>query len=117
MGHTRMLLAVAGMDSAAIRQRTDVLAGTDWTTLSAVDRAAFAFAGRQARVPWEITTADTEQLVTWLGQERALDIVWWTSRCNFMTRVADALQLPLETENVFADPPASRADKTTEPEP
>ena len=38
------------------------------------------------------------------GPERALDVVWWACRCHYMTRVADAFQLPLERENVFDDP-------------
>jgi hypothetical protein len=31
-------------------------------------------------------------------------VVWWTARCHYMTRVADAFQLPLERDNVFLDP-------------
>ncbi len=30
-----------------------------------------------------------------------LDVIWWACRCHYMTRVADAFQLPLERENVF----------------
>jgi hypothetical protein len=28
-------------------------------------------------------------------------VIWWACRCHYMTRVADAFQLPLERENVF----------------
>ena len=35
------------------------------------------------------------------GTERALDVIWWACRCHYMTRVADAFQIPLERENVF----------------
>ena len=30
-----------------------------------------------------------------------MDVIWWACRCHYMTRVADAFQLPLERENVF----------------
>jgi hypothetical protein len=30
-----------------------------------------------------------------------LDVLWWACRCHYMTRVADAFQLPLEEKNVF----------------
>jgi hypothetical protein len=32
-----------------------------------------------------------------------VDLIWYGSWCNYMTRVADAFQLPLERDNVFAD--------------
>ena len=44
-------------------------------------------------------------LVRHFGPERALDVIWWACRCHYMTRVADAFQLPLERENAFAPPP------------
>ena len=43
-------------------------------------------------------------LIGHFGLERALDVLWWACRCHYMTRVADAFQLPLERENVFARP-------------
>jgi hypothetical protein len=62
---------------------------------------------------------DVQRLVDRLGPERALDAIWWSSRCHFMTRVADAFQLPLEKENVFqrppAPPPAAETPAKTEP--
>jgi hypothetical protein len=39
--------------------------------------------------------------VRYFGNERALDIIWWVSRCHYMTCVSDAFQLPLEEHNVF----------------
>ena len=44
------------------------------------------------------------------GRERAADLVWYVSWCNYMTRVADAFQLPLEKENCFM-PPAKKGGK------
>ena len=46
---------------------------------------------------------DMDVLQAHMGRERALDSVWYVCWCNYMTRVADAFQLPLEPENVFLD--------------
>ena len=103
-----MLLAVAGLDSEQIQERTNRLASGDWSSFSASEQVAFSFAGKQAREPASINDQDFTQLTAFFGPERALDVVWWSCRCHYMTRVADALQLPLETENVFKDPAPSR---------
>ncbi len=104
MGHTEMLLAVAGLDSEKIRERTSRLASGDWTGFPACEQVAYSFVGRQSRDPAAIGDADVKQLTEFFGPERALDVIWWSCRCHYMTRVADALQLPLEMENVFKDP-------------
>jgi hypothetical protein len=104
MGHCEMLLAVAGLEKDAVADRTARLASGDWSTFPAADQAAFAFARKQARQPWTITDQDFDGLVRHFGKERALDVVWWSCRCHYMTRVADAFQLPLERENVFQTP-------------
>jgi alkylhydroperoxidase family enzyme len=96
-----MLLAVAGLDQSAVRERTRRLASGDWSGFPPGERAAFAFARKQAREPWTITDEDWQQLVRHFGRERAMDVVWWACRCHYMTRVADAFQLPLERDNVF----------------
>src|SRR5258708_2137637 len=101
MGHCEMLLAVAGLDKDAVTERTRLLASGDWSGLTPADRAAFAFARKQANTPWDITADDVQGLVRHFGKERALDVIWWACRCHYMTRVADAFQLPLERENVF----------------
>ena len=101
MGHCEMLLAVAGLDHNAVTERTRRLARGDWSGFPPAERAAFAFARLQARQPWAITDADVQGLVRHFGPERALDVIWWACRCHYMTRVADAFQLPLERENVF----------------
>ena len=33
---------------------------------------------------------------------------WYVSWCNYMTRVGDGLQLPLESTNVFAPAPPKK---------
>jgi hypothetical protein len=104
MGHTEMLLAVAGLEQDELEERTRRLASRDWSGFSPADRFAFMFARKQARAPWTTTKSDVCGLVEHFGPHRALDVLWWSCRCHYMTRVADAFQLPLETENVFADP-------------
>src|SRR5437660_974720 len=104
MGHCEMLLAVAGLDASAVADRTQKLASGDWSSFSPAQRAAFAFARKQAKAPWSITAADVEELQKHFGTARSLDVIWWTCRCHYMTCVADAFQLPLERENVFAAP-------------
>jgi hypothetical protein len=107
MGHCEMLLAVAGLNQETITERTRQLASGDWSKFTPAERAAFHFARKQAKEPWAVTDADWAELERHFGRERALDVLWWASRCHYMTRVADAFQLPLEEENVFAAPPAA----------
>jgi alkylhydroperoxidase family enzyme len=101
MGHCEMLLAVAGLDEQAITERTRRLADGDWSKFSPGERAAFAFARKQATAPASVGDTDRAGLVRHFGAARALDVIWWACRCHYMTRVADAFQLPLERENVF----------------
>jgi alkylhydroperoxidase family enzyme len=100
MGHTEMLLAVAGLDKTKLDERTQRLSSTDWSTFPAEERAAFFYARKLSQEPWSISDADYDTLEAHLGVQ-AIDVVWWASRCHYMTRVADAFQIPLERENVF----------------
>ncbi|QEH32125.1 hypothetical protein OJF2_05940 [Aquisphaera giovannonii] len=111
MGHCEMLLAVAGLDQNALEERTRLLASKDWTSLPPYDRAAFFFAKKFSKEPWTIDDSDRARLIAHFGRYRALDVIWWASRCHYMTRVADGFQLPLERENVFAPPPSAEAAK------
>lgn len=104
MGHTEMLLAVAGLDKESLNERTQRLAGRDWSAFTPGDRFAFLFARKQAKAPWSVASADVSGLVEHFGRHRAIDVLWWACRCHYMTRVADAFQLPLEKENVFENP-------------
>src|SRR5947209_2707519 len=99
MGHCEMLLAVAGLDQDAVTERTRKLAAGDWSSFSPAERAAFAFARKLSVQPGAITEADTAELRRHFGPELAIDVIWWACRCHYMTRVADAFQLPLEREN------------------
>jgi alkylhydroperoxidase family enzyme len=97
-----MLLAVAGLDAETIGERTQRLATGDWSSFSPEERAAFAFARKLSQAPAAVTDDDLRDLQWHFGPERMLDVLWWACRCHYMTRVADAFQLPLEKENVFA---------------
>ncbi len=104
MGHTEMLLAVAGIDNEEIAERCRKLALGKWSEFSPAERTAFVFAHKQAKTPWAVTEGDVKQLIDQFGAARALDVIWWSCRCHYMTRVADGFQLPLERDNVFQPP-------------
>jgi len=101
-----MLLAVAGLDQDTLTKRTKLLASGDWSTLPPEERFGYFFAKKQGREPWTISDEDMRGLVAQFGEVRALDVLWWACRCHYMTRVADAFQIPLERENVFQNPAA-----------
>src|SRR5262245_66617065 len=101
MGHTEMVLAVAGLDGKAINTRVKRLAGGDWSSFGPDERMAFQFAHKQARDAASVEVRDVRALVAHYGPERALDVIWCSSRCHYMTCVAAAFQLPLEGVNVF----------------
>ena len=105
MGHSEMLLAVAGVKPDEVKALTKKLAKGDWSDFPKAERAAFGLAYKVSREPEKVTDADRDALVAVFGRERTTDLVWYISWCNFMTRFADAFQLPLERENVFAPPP------------
>jgi uncharacterized protein YuzB (UPF0349 family) len=100
MGHCHMLLAVAGLDRQAIDERTRALASGDWSRFSPAEQAAFSFARKVANGR-AASARDFQDLQKHLGQDRALDVLWWVCHCHYMTCVADAFQLPLEGGNVF----------------
>jgi hypothetical protein len=101
MGHTEMLLAVAGLDRKDVAERVRQLAGGDWSTFRPAERAAFEFARKQAAHPADVTPADVRGLEEQFGRERLYQVLWWTAQCHYQTSVADAFQLPLERDNVF----------------
>ena len=101
MGHTEMLLAVAGLDQKDVAERLGRLASGDWSTFSPAERAAYDFARKQARRPAAVTAEDVRELEAHFGPERVFQVLWWTAQCHYQTSVADAFQLPLERDNVF----------------
>ncbi len=111
MGHSEMLLAVAGLAKDEIKRRTRKLEEGDWSAYPPAEQLAFRFAHKQAREPGKLTDGDVRGLVGAFGRHRALDLIWYGAWCNYMTRVADAFQLPLETENVFDRPKDKKDEK------
>lgn len=107
MGHSEMLLAVAGMSQAEVEKRRADLAGGDWSMFPAEQQVAFRFAHKLSATPAEVTAADVRRLTKAFGPDKAAHLIWYIAWCNYMTRVADALQPPLERTNVFA-PPAKK---------
>ena len=106
-----MLLAVAGLKDEELKRRTKMLAVGEWDEFAPAERQAFAFAAKLSKRPAAITSADVKELADTFGPERAMDLIWYSAFVNYMTRVADAFQLPLERENVFEGMMAPRKDK------
>lgn len=113
MGHVEYSLAVAGLDEKEVNNVTRRLAG-DWSDFSAAERVAFAFTRKQAQDPASITEADIRELERHYGPDGAWRVVWWSSRCHYMTKIADAFQLPLERDNPFRSRSGAKA-KQEEP--
>ncbi|MDP1563958.1 MAG: hypothetical protein Q8M16_21460 [Pirellulaceae bacterium] len=113
MGHSEMLLAVAGLDSTEIQKRTQMLATGDFSSMPPAEGLAHQWAYRLTKEADQLTSADLLGLQAVFGGRRALDLVWYISWCNYMTRVADAFQLPLEEENVFEEPQTPKTESET----
>lgn len=103
MGHSEMLLAVAGVEAEQIEQKTRQIATGDWSTFPPAEQVAFGFAYKLTQRPAAVSAEDMRVLCETFGEDRALDLTWHVAWCNYMTRVADAFQLPLESTNVFAE--------------
>jgi alkylhydroperoxidase family enzyme len=110
MGHAEMCLAVAGLNDEEVTDVTRRLAG-DWSDFTPAQRAAFTFTRKQAQDPSSITEADVRDLERHYGRDAAWHVIWWSSRCHYMTRVADAFQFPLERENPFWSMPGAKKSK------
>lgn len=110
-----MLLAVAGLSEKEVKQRTQQLAEGDWSDFAPAERLAFRFAHDLTTQPWAVNDSDVQTLVETFGAHRAMDLIWYAAWCNYMTRVADAFQLQLESENVFEEKqPEDTTGKTEE---
>jgi len=106
MGHSEMLLAVAGLQPGEVKNLTKKLATGDWSSFPKAQQSAFGLAYRMSKEPSKITDANRESLIAMFGRDRTVDLIWYVAWCNYMTRIADAFQLPLEKENVFSPAPA-----------
>ena len=98
-----MLLAVAGLKDDEVKQQVQKLMTPDWPDFTPAERQAFTFAHKLTREPAAISDPEIRALKATFGPERTIDLIWYGAWCNYMTRVADAFQLPLERTNVFAE--------------
>lgn len=96
-----MLLAVAGLTPSEIETRSQAITSGQWEEFTPAEQLAFTFARKLTVTPGRVDQADLESMSATFGPSRAVDIVWYVAWCNYMTRVADAFQLPLEQDNVF----------------
>jgi alkylhydroperoxidase family enzyme len=103
MGHCEMNWEVAGLTKPQIFERSRLLAGNDWSSFPPEDQRAFAFARKLTQAPGTVSASDIEGLERDFGFERAVNILMYASRCNYMVRVSNGFQLQLERENVFLD--------------
>jgi hypothetical protein len=110
MGHTEMCLAVAGLNEEAVNDTTRRLSG-DWSSFPTAERVALTFARKQAQDPASITNAELDELERYYGRNGAWHVIWWASRCHYMTKIADAFQLPLERENPFWSMPGAKKNQ------
>jgi alkylhydroperoxidase family enzyme len=103
MGHCEMNWEVAGLSKSLIAERFRMLGGDDWSSFPADEQRGFAFARKLTNYPERVTVEDIETLKHDFGTERALFVLMYASRCNYMTRISNGFQLTLERENVFFD--------------
>src|SRR5262249_44217276 len=110
---TEMLLAVAGLNELDVKERAKLLAGGDWSSFKAKERAGLHLAPKLTKTPWAVGAPDIKSLTAHLGPEHALDTILYICWCNYMKRGADEFQTQLERENVFRDkkPPAKKKSK------
>lgn len=104
MGHAEMLLAVAGLSGNDVANVTRRLNSGDWSSFAPADRVALHAVWQLTHDPASFGASDRALLQRTFGAERATDVIWHVAWANYMTRFADAFQLPLERENVFARP-------------
>lgn len=104
MGHSEMSLAVAGLKEQEVKQRIQKLAAGDWSDFSAAEALALGFACKLSNEPTAISRQDVKALEDALGKHRTVDVIWLTAFYNYMTRISNAFQLPLERDNAFDKP-------------
>ncbi len=103
MGHCEMNWEVAGLSLDQIAERSQKLAGEDWSAFPDEQQRALAFTRKLSQAPATVTTEDLMTLKQDHGDDTALSIALHTSRYHYMTRISNGFQLKLESENVFFD--------------
>lgn len=106
-----MGLAVAGLKKDEFEQRRRKLASGDWSGFTPPERLAFQAVVKLTQEPAKFSQKDYQALTDMFGKHRAIDVIFYAAWGNYMTRVGDAFQLPLEREDPFVppkkpDPPA-----------
>src|ERR1044072_3630171 len=101
MGHAEMLLAVAGLNELQVEERVKVLASGDWSSFKPEERVLLRFAKQLSQRPQQLNPTDVQLVIRNVGLERTLHWTFHIGWCNFMTRIADSFQIPLEKENIF----------------
>jgi alkylhydroperoxidase family enzyme len=101
MRHCEMNWEVAGLMTDEIAEWSRLLAGADRSSFPPAEQRAFAFARKLTAAPWSVSDEDISVLRRDFGADRALIIVFNTSRYHHMTRISNGFQLGLERENVF----------------
>ena len=104
-----MILAVAGMSAREVAEKSRQLA--TGVGVTPAEAATAKFIRKQAKTPWAVTDADVAELELALGKTQAWHAIWWASRSHYMTKVADAFQLPLEQDNPFRAMPGAKPEK------
>ncbi|MDG3004361.1 carboxymuconolactone decarboxylase family protein [Paludisphaera mucosa] len=103
MGHCEMNWEVAGLTKPEIAERSKALASDDWSAFPPEEQRVFAFARKLTRSPASVTHEDVEAIQRDFGVDRAVNVLVYASRCNYMVRVSNGFQLSLERDNVFLD--------------
>lgn len=111
-----MQLAVAGLNELQAEEKTRLLASGDWSSLAPQQRVILHFARKISKEPKKLDEADMQTMIRYLGSDRAIDWTYHVCWANFMTRVADAFQLPLESTNVFLSPERKKPPRSDTPD-
>ena len=67
MGHSEMLLAVAGLQAERIKELTRQLADGDWSEFPPAEALAFSFAYKLTKNPADVSDDDVQELVATFG--------------------------------------------------
>ena len=101
MGHAEMMLELAGHNEHDVARLVRSLAEGEWSQFPLDEQLAFAFACLLTGAPWEVSDSDFDVLQRELGARRVMQTIWWLCRGVYFSQIAEALQLPLERENVL----------------
>jgi alkylhydroperoxidase family enzyme len=96
-------MASPDLDGQALAKAALSEVGSQSATFSAGELAAFRLGRKVAQRPSAVTAEDLDALVDHFTARGALEIIWCLCLCHYFIRVAEALQLPVERDNIFGD--------------